>query len=153
MIYNFNRLKPKILIDFYNFPIMPKNESRKSNGKHYRGLFRNKICVLTATDGTDKRSLSKPEEVHETVPRIWQEWSSGLAESVLVHLYKPWYFDWWQGEEVTSDGGFDTESDQISGCFRKKSGKMMTYQVTYANQGFKKKKLNFNNWKRKSSLL
>ena len=135
MTYNFNRLKPKILIDFYNFPIMPKDESIKDE-KHYRGLSRNKICVLIATDGTDKLSPSKPDEVHETAPRIWQGCSSGLADSVLVHLYEPWDFDWWQGEEVTSDGGFDTESDQISGCFRKKSGKMMTYQVTYANQGF-----------------
>ena len=70
MTYNFNRLKPKILIDFYNFPIMPKDESRKSNGKHYRGLSKNKIFVVIATDGTDKLSPSKPEEVHETAPRI-----------------------------------------------------------------------------------
>ena len=70
MTYNFNRLKPKILIDFNNFPIMPKDESRKSNGKHYRGFSKNKIFVVIATDGTDKLSPSKPEEVHETAPRI-----------------------------------------------------------------------------------
>ena len=49
---------------------MPKNESRKSNGKHYRGLSKNKIFVVIATDETDKLSPSKPEEVHETAPRI-----------------------------------------------------------------------------------
>ena len=30
---------------------MPKNQTKKPDGKHYRGLSRNKICVVTATDG------------------------------------------------------------------------------------------------------
>ena len=43
----------RIYLDEMYFPIMSKNESRKSDKKHYRGLSRNKICVVTATDGTD----------------------------------------------------------------------------------------------------
>ncbi len=46
-------LSGRIYLDETYFPIMPKDESRKSDGKHYRGLSRNKICVVTATDGTD----------------------------------------------------------------------------------------------------
>ena len=30
---------------------MPKNQTKKPDGKHYRGLSRNKIRVVTATDG------------------------------------------------------------------------------------------------------
>ena len=46
-------LSGRIYLDETYFPIMPKNQSKKSDGKHYRGLSRNKICVVTATDGTD----------------------------------------------------------------------------------------------------
>ena len=46
-------LSGRIYLDETYFPIMPKDESRKSDGKHYRGISRNKICVVTATDGTD----------------------------------------------------------------------------------------------------
>ena len=135
MTYNFNRLKPKILIDFYNFPIMPKDESIKDE-KHYRGLSRNKICVLIATDGTDKLSPSKPEEVHETAPLIWQGWSSGLAESVLVHLYEPWISIDDKGKKLLQMAVLTRKVIRFRDVFAKKSGKMMTYQVTYANQGF-----------------
>ena len=43
----------RIYLDETYSPIMPKGESRKSDEKHYRGLSRNKNCVVTATDGTD----------------------------------------------------------------------------------------------------
>ena len=46
-------LSGRIYLDETYFPIMPKDESRKSDGKHYRGISRNKICVVTATDGND----------------------------------------------------------------------------------------------------
>ena len=32
---------------------MPKDQTKKQDGKHYRGLSRNKICVVTATDGVN----------------------------------------------------------------------------------------------------
>lgn len=44
-------LSGRVYIDETYFPIMPKEQRVRSDGKHYRGLSRNKICVMTATDG------------------------------------------------------------------------------------------------------
>ena len=43
-------LSGRIYLDETYFSVMPKDEKRK-DGKLYRGLSRNKICVATATDG------------------------------------------------------------------------------------------------------
>ena len=44
-------LSGKIYLDETYFSVMPKNQTKKPDGKHHRGLSRNKICVVTATDG------------------------------------------------------------------------------------------------------
>lgn len=45
-------LSGRVYIDETYFSVKPKDEA-KNGGKHYRGLSRNKICVATATDGTN----------------------------------------------------------------------------------------------------
>ena len=44
-------LSGRIYLDETYFSVMPKNQTKKPDGKHYRGLSRNKIRVVTATDG------------------------------------------------------------------------------------------------------
>lgn len=46
-------LSGKVYLDEMYFSVMPKDQTKKHDGKHYRGLSRNKICVVTATDGVD----------------------------------------------------------------------------------------------------
>ena len=46
-------LSGRIYLDETYFSVMPKDQTKKHDGKHYRGLSRNKICVVTATDGVD----------------------------------------------------------------------------------------------------
>ena len=46
-------LSGKIYLDETYFSVMPKDQTKKPDGKHYSGLSRNKICVVTATDGAN----------------------------------------------------------------------------------------------------
>lgn len=44
-------LSGRIYLDETYFSVMPKDQTKKPDGKHYRGLSKSKICVVTATDG------------------------------------------------------------------------------------------------------
>lgn len=46
-------LSGRIYLDETYFSVKPKDQTKKHVGKHYRGLSRNKICVVTATDGVN----------------------------------------------------------------------------------------------------
>lgn len=45
-------LSGRIYLDETYFSIAPSDQESKGDGRHYRGLSQNKICVATATDGT-----------------------------------------------------------------------------------------------------
>ena len=46
-------LSGKVYLDETYFSVMPKDQTKKHDGKHYRGLSRNKIRVVTATGGVN----------------------------------------------------------------------------------------------------
>lgn len=64
---------------------MPKDQTKKHDGKHYRGLSRNKICVVTATDGVNV-FLAVCGRVKSSRARILKAFEGHMKNgSVLIH--------------------------------------------------------------------
>lgn len=78
-------LSGRIYLDETYFSIMPKDQTEKSDGKHYRGLSQNKICVVTATDGISV-FLAVCGRAKPSRARILKSFEGHLKRgSVLIH--------------------------------------------------------------------
>ncbi len=77
-------LSGRIYLDETYFSVMPKDEKRK-DGKLYRGLSRNKICVASATDGMHV-FLTVCESAKPSKAKIEKAFSNHIKEgSTIIH--------------------------------------------------------------------
>ena len=78
-------LSGKVYLDETYFPVMPKNQAKKQDGKCYRGLSRNRICVVAATEGSNV-SLAVCGKAKPSRARILKAFEGHISSgSVLVH--------------------------------------------------------------------
>ena len=78
-------LSGKVYLDETYFPVMPKDQAKKQDGKRYRGLSRNRICVATATDGSNV-FLAVCGNAKPSRARILKAFEGHISSgSVLVH--------------------------------------------------------------------
>ena len=78
-------LSGKVYLDETYFSVMPKDQTKKQDGKHYRGLSRNKICVVTATDGVNV-FLAVCGRAKPSRARILEAFEGHMKNgSVLIH--------------------------------------------------------------------